>query len=262
MKKDRNNPASVFSLPRQVKIIGIIFIVLFLAVLSQGCAPSLVSIDRNELAQLKDQPLINVVHYSPPKLVAKTPSTGIGSALGAVGGIVGGVAGGVVAAEISKTQGEKLKQQCSLEDPSIRVREKVINSCSAQMAIKNFNVVQEPLDSDEMDALRSKLGNDLVMDFKTNYWMILPTALSQWTMTRQYYVMHSTRARLIRLQDSKVMWLGSCDFDGKKTLSTSSTWDELIANGCSQLKANFSQAAEMCAQQLLDQLFGKVIKEK
>lgn len=252
MKKNRNNPTLLLLCSRQVTGIGIILIVLLLAVLGQGCAPSIVSIPRNELEQLKAQPLIHIVHYSSPSLTARTPSTDVGAALG-------GVLGAGASTSMAKTEGEKLKEQCSLEDPSIRVRERVIDSWSAQMGIKSFHVVPERLESDELDALRSKFGNDLVMDFKTDRWVIFPKPGTRWTTSR-YFVVYSIRARLIRLQDSKVMWLGYYKFD--ENLSTSSTLDELIANDCTLLKAKFCQAADTSAQQLADQLFGKIATEK
>jgi len=89
----------------------------------QGCAPSLVSMDRSELELLKYQPLIHVVHYPPPSLVAKTASTDVGI-------VIGGVLGGFTAHAVGQAEGEKLKNQCSLEDPSIRTRETVIKSLS------------------------------------------------------------------------------------------------------------------------------------
>ncbi len=254
MKKNRNNSTFLFLPSRHVTGIGTILIVLILSVLGQGCAPSFVSIDRNELEQLKDQPLIHVVHYSSPSLSAQTPISDVGVA-------IGGILGGLASVEIAKAEGEKLKEQCSLEDPSIRVRERVIDSWSAQMEIKTFRVVPERLESDELDALRSKFGNELVMDFKTHHWTLFPKPWTRWTTSR-YFIIYSIRSRLIRLQDSRVMWLGYCKFDENETLTTSSTWDELIANNCSLLKAKFGQAADMCAQQLADQLLGKTATEK
>jgi hypothetical protein len=254
MKKNRNNSTFLFLNSHHVTGIGIILIFLLLAVLGQGCAPSLVSIARNELERMKNQPSIHVVHYSSPSLTARTPSTDVGAALG-------GVLGAGVSTGMAKTEGEKLKEQCSLGDSSIKVRETVLDRLSAEMGIKNFRVVPDRLESDELDTLRSKFGNDLLMDFKTHHWTLYPVPGSRWTTSR-YFIIYSIRARLVRLQDSKVIWLGYAKFDESQALSTSSTWDELIANDCTALKTKVGKVAEMCAQQLADQLFGRTVIEK
>jgi len=232
------------------QLINFRVIVLLLSyLLVPGCAPSLISIDRSELEQLKYQPVIHVVHYPPPPVEADTAATGAGIA-------IGGVLGGFAAHAIAQAEGEKLKNQCSLEDPSPKVREAVIKSLSNEMGFNNFRLVSELLESDELGALRNRFGDSLVMDFKTRGWTLGVEPLSQWS-TRRYYVTYHLQARLIRLRDSKVMWLGYAKFVESELLSTSSTWNELTENNCTLLKTKFGQAANTCAQQLTDQLLAK-----
>jgi len=219
-----------------------------------GCAPSLISIDRSEFDQLQHQPVIHVVHYLSPSPIAMTPSTDVGGALG-------GVLGGLTAVAMGKAAGEELKKQCSLEDPSIGAREKVIDTLSREVGFKNFLLVPERLESDELNILKSKFDNALLMDFKTHHWTLAVKPWTRWTTSR-YYLVYSIRARIIRSQDSKVIWLGYSHFDENESLSTSSTWDELTENGCALLKAKSSQAANTTAQQLADQLLGKTALEK
>ena len=246
MNTNRNTAASFLGTSDQIMSFRITLLLLsYLFV--QGCAPSLVSMDRSELEQLKYQPLIHVVHYPPPPLVAYT-STAV-----PIGSVFGPLVGGFVAHGIEQAEGEKLKRQCSLEDPSLNIRDAVIKSLST-VGIENFRLVSELLESDELDALRSKFGDSLVMDFKTRGWQLFIVPLSQWT-TRRYPVLYTVQARLIRLRDSKVIWLGYSSF--REEDDAASTWDELVESGCALLKAKFGQAADTCAQQLTDQLLGK-----
>jgi len=246
MNTNRNTAASFLGTSDQIMSFRITLLLLsYLFV--QGCAPSLVSMDRSELEQLKYQPLIHVVHYPPPPLVAYT-STAV-----PIGSVFGPLVGGFVAHGIEQAEGEKLKKQCSLEDPSLNIRDAVIKSLST-VGIENFRLVSELLESDELDALRSKFGDSLVMDFKTRGWQLFIVPLSQWT-TRRYPVLYTVQARLIRLRDSKVIWLGYSSF--REEDDAASTWDELVESGCALLKAKFGQAADTCAQQLTDQLLGK-----
>lgn len=152
--------------------------------------------DRSELEQLKYQPVILVVHYPPPPFVAYT-STAV-----PIGSVFGPLVGGFVAHAIEQAEGEKLKKQCSLEDPSLKIRETVIKSLS-KVGNDNFRLVSELLESEELDALRSKFGDSLVMEVKTRGWQLFIVPLSQWT-TRRYPVLYTVRARLIRLRDSLV----------------------------------------------------------
>ena len=253
MKNNRNGPAVFLRSPRATRI-GIVLVILLLSMMGQGCAPSLVPIDRNELGQLKDQPLIHVVHYSSPSLSAGTATSDAGLALG-------GLMGAGVGIAIQRAEGEKLKAQCSLEDPSIRIRESVTDRLSAEMGITNFRLLPERLESDELSALGTKCGNELVMDFKTDNWTLFPEPGTQWT-TRRYLLVYSIRGRLIRLQDSRVMWLGYCKLNEYEAGSTGVTWDELIANDCASLKAKIGHAVDMCAQGLTDQLIGKAAAER
>lgn len=231
-----------------------VVLVLLTYVFLPGCAPSLVSMDRAELEQLKHQPVIHVVHYASPSLIAHTPSSDVGLA-------IGGVLGGLAAVEMGKAAGEELKKQCSLEDPSIGAGRNVIDTLSQEVGFKNFLLVPDRLESDELDILKSKFENALVMDFKTHHWTLAVKPWSQWT-TRRYYAVYSIRARLVRLQDPKVIWLGYSYFNEDESLSTSSTWDELKENSCTLLKAKFAQAAETSAQQLVEQLLRKTPVEK
>jgi len=255
MNTNRNTAASFVGTCDQ--LLGFrITLSLLIYVFVQGCAPSLVSMDRSELEQLKYQPLIHVVHYPPPLLEAWTFEAGLAGDVFIPFGILGGVVGGFAGHAAHQAAGEKLKKQCSLEDPSLRVREEVIKSLSSEIGIENFRLVSELLESDEIDALRSKFGDSLVMDFKPLGWGLLIEPLSQWS-TRRYYVSYHLQARFIRLRDSKVMWLGYAKFVESELFSTSSTWDELTENGCTLLKAKFGQAADTSARQLADQLWGK-----
>lgn len=248
MNTNRNIATSFIIASHKLTSFKITFLLLNY-ILVQACAPSLVSMDRSELEQLKHQPLIHVVHYSSPSLIARTPSTDVGLA-------VGGILGAGVTIAMAQAEGEKLKKQCSLEDPSIRVRERVIESLSRETGVKNFRLVPERMESEELDALKSKIENALVMDFKTHHWTLAVKPWTRWTTSR-YYVVYSIRARLIRQQDSKVMWVGYSHFDENESLSTSSTWDELTEKDCTLLKAKFGQAADTSAQQLADQFLGK-----
>lgn len=245
------------------EFISLRFVFLWLSyLLVQGCAPSLVSMDRSELERLKYQPVIHVVHYPAPLLTAWTFEAGLAGDIFIPFGILGGVVGGFASHAAMQAEGEKLMKQCSLEDPSLKVREEVIKSLSSEVGIENFRLVSEPLDSDELDVLRSTFGDSLVMDFKTRGWTLMIEPLSQWTTTRRYYLIYAPRARFIRLRDSKVIWLGYTSFDEKESLSTNSTWDELTENNCTLLKAKLDQAGNVCAQKLAEQLLGNTSVEK
>jgi hypothetical protein len=211
---------------------------LTMALLGTGCTPTLVPLDRSELLRLRDERVIRVVQYSPASLSVMTP--GKAAVAGAFGLI-----GGLIAAGLAKAQAETLQKEYSLEDPAAKVGERLLAGLSAELGPKGFQPVEERLESDDLEDLRTRFGGDLVLDVKTDRWAIgyFP---ADWS---RYRITYAVRARLLRPQDAQTLWLGYCKFEEE----TGSTWDELTANAGAALRLRFDHAADKCAQDLLAQ---------
>jgi hypothetical protein len=197
---------------------------LFLALLfTYGCFPKLIEMEKAERARLKDEGEIQAVHYSGKFLEVDTDSS-------------------------SNSEDEALvfplassQPRLILEDPVLEVKERVVLAMDAALELKSVRLIQEPLVGDDLDQLNAALGNGLAIDFKTIIWNLDHKKL--------WYV---ARSRIIRLEDSKILWQGVCDV--KNHLSGS--WAEHMAAEAALLKKRLNEVAESCAQNLEFQLVG------
>jgi hypothetical protein len=203
-----------------------------------GCGPKLIRMDTGERARLK-QVNIQAVRYPPPSFNVRTP----GKALAGGGGLLGGF----ISLGLFKSAGEKMTHDYSLEDPVVAVKDRFLSSLDADLGIKASSV-NEPLGKDSLDELKTTFEKGMVFDFKTIQWMLFyfPTDWSH------YRIAYSARSRLIRLEDSKILWQGVCEFIGKDP-KTSPTWEELTENNGALLKIKLKEAADACSKELLAQ---------
>jgi len=206
-----------------------------------GCAPTVSRMDREELARFKQVANVRAVHYRPPSFNVRTP----GKALTGGGGL-----GAIFSLHLFKSAGEKMTHDYSLEDPVVTVQDRFLSSVEADFGFQSIPA-RAPLSNDSFDELKKTFDEGMVFDFKTTDWMLFyfPTDWSH------YRISYSARSRLIRLEDSEVVWQGVCKFVGKDP-KTSPTWAELTAQNGATLKIKLNEAAEACAKELSAQFRG------
>ena len=214
--------------------IGVASLLLTL-LLTCGCAPKLIKMEKSELARLHDGPEIQAIHYSspPPEVGWSDPNPQ--SALHIF----------ILPFELKDSHSKsKQVEGLHLEDPVWRVKERVVPSLVTVVDLKRARLVREPLVDDDLDKLRAALGKGVVIDFKTIHWAVRKAQ-------RGNQIEYSVRARILRLEDSKNLWQGVCE----DTRSFDS-FDELMAANGMLLKMKLNQSAEACAQEILAQLPG------
>ena len=123
----------------------------------------------------------------------------------------------------------------------------------ADLGFKNIRSVQEGFSNDDPADLKKSFEKGMVMDFKTLEWQLnyYPT---DWSHFR---VIYSARARLIRMEDSKITWQAFCNLTGEEPEKPRPTMDQLKENNYSLLKEKLNVAAEQCAHELIAQFSGK-----
>lgn len=220
------------------------WLVLIIFLLMYGCAPTLIQMHPEELSHLKNQSDIQAVHYSPSPFSIRTPGKVM------AGG--GGILGSMFSLSLFESAGGKMAKEYTLEDPALRVQNRFLSSLKQDLGITNIRIVQESPSNDSIDELKRTVGKGMVFDFKTTAWTLLYYPFD-WT---HYRISYEARARLIRLENSRIAWQGNCEFIGEDP-KTSPTMDELKANNGAVLKTMLSEAADTCAEELLSQFFGK-----
>lgn len=213
--------------------------------LTYGCnTPTPIKIEKAELARIKAEGEIQAVHYSRaiPTIDTSDPDPVSPAVI-------------FLLPYYLWDNHQKSKQviQLSLEDPVLRVKERVVLALDTALDLKSVRLVQVPLVGDDMDELKAALGKGLVMDFKTNYWLI---GHSKSTVHGVVYngIFYSARSRIVRLEDSKILWQGVCV---PKAIPKFDSWDELMAGNGTLLKVKVNELAESCVQELLAQLVGE-----
>jgi hypothetical protein len=212
--------------------IGVASLLLAL-LLTYGCAPKLIKMEKAELARLHDAGEIQAIHYSPPSPEASMGDENPQSALHIL----------ILPFELRESHRKsKQVEELSLEDPVLRVKERVVPALETAFDLKRVRLVQAPIVGDDLDQLKAALGKGFVIDFKTIILQIVNEKIR-----------YLARSRVVRLEDSETLWQGVCDV--KNTIPDGS-WDELTAAKGKLLKEKFKKSAEICAQQLLAQLPG------
>jgi hypothetical protein len=200
--------------------------------LTYGCAPKLIKMEKAELARLHDAGEIQAIHYSPPSPEAFMGDENPQSALHIL----------ILPFELRDSHRKsKQVEELSLEDPVLRVKERVVPALATAFDLR-VRLVQKPLVEDDLDQLKAALGTGFVIDFKTITWEIVNEKIR-----------YLARSRIVRLENSETLWQGVCQV--KDTIPDGS-WDELMAATGTLLKVKLKKSAEICAQELLAQLPG------
>lgn len=227
------------------------FLCLFLPAAFYGCSSGLIKIDERGLARLKKEPEIHAVTYIPASFIVETP--GAYGSTEAMFGEMEGPLGGFAHLREFEENGKKMIRDYSLEDPVLKVRDKFISSVGADLGLQEAGAFTEPLKDDSIEGLKRRFGKGMVFDFKTTRWLLnyYPADLSHYRMT------YGGRARLVSLEDSRVLWQGACRFSTTKEMRASPTMEDLVADDGALLKTKLLEASDRCASELLRQFLGE-----
>jgi hypothetical protein len=151
--------------------------------------------------------------------------------------------------------GKEWTEQHRLAHPLIPVRDRLVSKLKSDFGLYGIKHIDKDIDvsNDTPEKLRAQLGMDkgTVLDLTGAYQVIYYAA--NWTHFHMYY---NARARLVRLDDGKVLWQGNCRTDVEDP-DNKPTYDDLAANDAARLKQWLNRGAAECNTQLLTQLAGK-----
>lgn len=145
-----------------------------------------------------------------------------------------------------------MANEYALEDPALRLQSRFLSSLEKELGIKDIRIFQKSPSGESIDELKGMIGKGMVLDFKTTQWMLFyyPTDWSH------YRIAYAARGRLVRLEEPKIIWQGTCEFIGQDP-KTSPTMAELVANNGALLKQRINEAADACAEQLWSHFLGR-----
>ena len=143
----------------------------------------------------------------------------------------------VVFAQVA--EGSGMESDLQLEDPVLRVKDRLVTALQSQFKLANVVAVSVPPKSDSIATLAQAFRTGVVLDVRTMKWGV--------DNARAKY---SARARLIRLSDAAILWSATCEYIADKA-KPSPKMTELKENGGILLKAKILDAADGCADQLV-----------
>lgn len=149
--------------------------------------------------------------------------------------------------------GEEMVKKFSITDPALHLRDAFLKGLQEKPPL-NVEMVAEDPGEDARD-LKKRLADGFVLDFKTIVW-----DLTVFVMDHDHYrVEYWGRARLIRLDDGKVLFKETCKYMGHDPKGSRPTLEEMVKDDGTLLKAKLDEAAEACAAEL-KQRFDPAVK--
>jgi len=186
------------------------FIASLLIVSITGCAGPH-KLARDDQLSLSSQPKIHAVHHRPATVFVDRETI--------AAAVLPDTPSDPSASENARLQRERP------EDPAPHVKSRLANALQANLNLTNVHTVSDPLESDDIKTLKDVFKTGVVLDVRTMKWGRDNSRGS-----------YSVRARMVRLEDSTVLWKTTC----------SARW----LNDGKPLGAQLRSASDDCAAQL------------
>ena len=137
-------------------------------------------------------------------------------------------------------EGVGLVNELKLEDPVLRVEDRLVKTLQERFKVSNVSVAANPPKNDQVASIVQAYPTGVVLDVRTMKWGV--------DNARAIY---KARARLIRSSSSTIVWQATCKFTADKD-KPAPKMDDLKANSGILLKAKILDAADGCADQLVN----------
>ncbi len=230
-------------------------VLMVVVIVSYGCAPALIPIDKEDLVRLKNQPEVVAVHYESPIFVYS--GSDALPCFSLLWGCPASAFFGALGVDGRRLLKERYKIE--VEDPTPALKTKFLANLTLELKLSNLRPIDQALTSDGFNDIKKAYKGGMVFDFKTVAWRIndggLIFSTHDWWYLRFHrgkYVWYLVGGRLMRTEDSKILWQGVCEF---KTPDIER--DTLIENDGALLKTKLQEAADTCAADLWGQFQGK-----
>ena len=204
---------------------------------------------------VKMSPEIQAIHYSPKHVVFYYPKKDLC------------LPRRCNAADISVDHCCKDTYLFDFDDPVSLVQHHFIKRVSTELELDNIRSISDaqPRSEDQHDALQQSFGNGLILTFDTRIWNLdmhtifgpgyIPDPSASSGMYRFDYAVRGT---LIRLEDSKILWRGTCRriLPFKMDAGPLPSRLEMDVNS-PPLKTARALIAKQCSEELVSSFLGK-----
>jgi len=234
-----------------------LFQVFSVALLIGGCiGPREITVDPEELNILKTEPEIRAVHYLPwasLTVLQELPNFSY---------------------YLNRGPWRKAKFPVEFEDPISKIQDRFVAGLTKELNLHNVRSIGEarPPSGDLYSPLKRTFGSGMVFDFETRYWRLYSSIYRN--EKTNFMLTYAVRGRLIRVDDSNLLWKAICNVDlpfetsldtKMFDLSTGQDYESilililkrLLAEEGSVLKLKRDEAETRCSSELLKKFLGK-----
>lgn len=283
------------------------FATILFTLFAVGCAATTPEIAKptpltaNDLVRLRDEPQIVVIHHKTPAYFQVQMSDAGANFLERFGAqtvlfapYFSRKAGGRLQTKASR-EGDRVRREHSLEDPVLTVKDRFVDRLRTKLRFTNLHPISEPAIRYEPHQLADTFGTEVALDFITAFWVLSRELSLNPFATDRFYLRYAVEARLLQLgtsqyhgepqnpevarllrsEDSKVLWQGTCYSMGAAHTYTAKSFnqlnyaavssqdepryilDEWTQSNAALLKGKLNEVADACAKALLAE-FGEL----
>jgi hypothetical protein len=169
----------------------------------------------------------------------------------AAGSLFGVIGGAVAGASIIRS-GNTLIKENNIPDPAYEIAERIARAMETKYGITYTGISNAEVADDDVSKLAALYKtNSFALDIRTINWGFLYYPL-YWT---KYRVIYAARMRLIDTNSAGVVAEGGC-YRLSDKIDTAPTYEELLENGASRLKAEIEDAVTDCVQEFSTRYLG------
>ena len=229
--------------PSKKSLFSIGAVIVFL--LLQGCAAPNVKLSSQDRIELKKLKSVKAFHMPTGWPTLKTPL-------------------GVLAADLTFglsndwTEGQKLVKKFKIKNPSLAIKKAFVKRINSRKKSANFVNVSKPLKygEHEIENMQKKYKKGVVLQIIPGMWQIWYYPFN-WG---SYQMWFRASARLVRLDDAKVLWSSAC-VANQDTDDPAPSLDELTADKSKVLQNWVKKSTSQCAKQLANDFLAITAKK-
>lgn len=213
---------------------------LLLASVNVGCVADRLTSEHREA--LHEATSVVFIHREPEPFEVLTESNMFPVQPGLFPGLLAVAIGGN---HTPKGDGQMVRNETSIEDPSAQVKRDIAQYVSEVAALKNARIIDAVQPKGNLTSeLRTPTSK--VFSFRTLMWALMYYKFD----TSFHYLMFSGEGSLIDNKTGETVWRSTCDYIGDAPRMSRPSLEDFTADGGKRLKAELARAAQVCTAQL------------
>jgi len=211
-----------------------------------GCTPKMIKMDQATQESLSKVHQITAIQYESNDF--EVPPHSLGSMFGVIGAII--------ASGVADSEAEDIVARFHLQDPIMQVKEGFLSKFSQKFSNVKLSQISEAFKDDDINELTEDFDNQKVLDFRTVSWGIVKGKHDFFTppaFQTGRNVKYFARARLLDVNEEKVLWQGVCDLLDEVNFGEAHLEEAVPDSKGNFLKKKFETLANRCIHELIKQ---------